>query len=253
MARAPPCPPSHPPSPPCPCLLLLLRVLRAKVKIPELIKKLEETQTELSTVSGWAALAARARARVRIRASPPSSPPSLLPLTPAPATHLVPPPSLPSPALPCLQLRVAQVTGGAASKVGKIKQTRKNIARVLTVINQKARRSYAKQVEELPNNQKPKSLRAKKTRAIRRALTKKEVRGKGGGQAARARAAALAQHLRPPYGVQSKQQALHASHTLHTPTHPPLPPLMLLQLGAQTIKQKKKIANYAGIKYAVKA
>ncbi len=84
-------------------------------------------------------------------------------------------PPRPSPT-PLLQLRVAQVTGGAASKVGKIKQTRKNIARVLTVINQKARAAYTKQVAKLPNNQRPKVLREKKTRAIRRALTKKEVR-----------------------------------------------------------------------------
>ena len=76
---------------------------------------------------------------------------------------------------------MAQVTGGAASKVGKIKQTRKNIARVLTVINQKARAAYTKQVAKLPNNQRPKVLREKKTRAIRRALTKKEVRWLGGG------------------------------------------------------------------------
>merc|ERR1719426_263005 len=33
-------------------------------------------------------------------------------------------------------LRVAKVTGGAASKVSKIKVVRKNIARVLTVINE---------------------------------------------------------------------------------------------------------------------
>lgn len=34
------------------------------------------------------------------------------------------------------QLRVAKVTGGAASKLAKIGTTRKNIARVLTVYNQ---------------------------------------------------------------------------------------------------------------------
>ena len=106
---------------------------------------------------------------------------------PSPANPLHPPqhartaaylcacPPRPSPT-PLLQLRVAQVTGGAASKVGKIKQTRKNIARVLTVINQKARAAYTKQVAKLPNNQRPKVLREKKTRTIRRALTKKEVR-----------------------------------------------------------------------------
>ena len=34
------------------------------------------------------------------------------------------------------QLRVAKVTGGAASKLAKIKVVRKNIARVLTVFNE---------------------------------------------------------------------------------------------------------------------
>ena len=34
------------------------------------------------------------------------------------------------------QLRVAQVSGGAPAKVGNIRVTRKNIARVLTVIRQ---------------------------------------------------------------------------------------------------------------------
>jgi len=36
-----------------------------------------------------------------------------------------------------MQLRVAKVTGGAASKLAKIKVVRKDIARVLTVYNQK--------------------------------------------------------------------------------------------------------------------
>ena len=71
---------------------------------------------------------------------------------------------------------MAQVTQGAASKLGKIKQTRKNIARVLTVINQKAMESYRKEVEGAAESRKPKALRAKKTRALRRALTKEQVR-----------------------------------------------------------------------------
>merc|ERR1712125_286670 len=50
------------------------------------------------------------------------------------------------------ELRVAKVTGGAASKLSKIKVVRKSIARVLTVVNQKK----------------------KETRAIRRRLTPKE-------------------------------------------------------------------------------
>ena len=36
----------------------------------------------------------------------------------------------------CVQLRVAKVTGGAQSKLAKIKVVRKSIARVLTVYNQ---------------------------------------------------------------------------------------------------------------------
>ncbi|KTF91757.1 hypothetical protein cypCar_00039104 [Cyprinus carpio] len=65
------------------------------------------------------------------------------------------------------QLRVAKVTGGAASKLSKIRVVRKSIARVLTVINQT-------QKENLRKFYKPLDLRPKKTRAIRRQLTKHE-------------------------------------------------------------------------------
>eukprot|EP00170_Pyropia_yezoensis_P005567 contig_22612_g5582 len=71
------------------------------------------------------------------------------------------------------QLRVAKVTGGAASKISKIKDVRKSIARVLTVISQtqrKALRGYYKNKKFLPLD-----LRPKKTRAIRRRLTKHEL------------------------------------------------------------------------------
>lgn len=73
-----------------------------------------------------------------------------------------------------LQLRVAQVTNGAASKLGKIGHVRKNVARILTVINQEAKSAMRKQASGLTRI--PKPLRAKKTRAIRRALTTKQVR-----------------------------------------------------------------------------
>jgi len=67
------------------------------------------------------------------------------------------------------QLRVAKATGGAASKLMKIKVVRKSIAKVLTVYNQKlkgeARAAYA------GKKYVPQDLRPKKTRAIRRALT----------------------------------------------------------------------------------
>merc|ERR1712083_37554 len=68
-------------------------------------------------------------------------------------------------------LRVAKVTGGAASKLSKIKVVRKSIARVLTVINQK-KKEHLRQFYK--DNLLPLDLRKKKTRAIRRALTKKE-------------------------------------------------------------------------------
>lgn len=74
------------------------------------------------------------------------------------------------------QLRVAKVTGGAASKLAKIKVVRKNIARVLTVYNQtqKARLRQATKGDKY----RPTDLRHKKTRALRRALTTNEQRKK---------------------------------------------------------------------------
>lgn len=71
------------------------------------------------------------------------------------------------------QLRVAKVTGGAASKLAKIKVVRKSIARVLTVYNQTQReraRSHFATSKYLPTD-----LRQKKTRAIRRRLTEDEA------------------------------------------------------------------------------
>jgi len=71
-----------------------------------------------------------------------------------------------------LVLRVQKIAGGAASKLTKINTVRKSIARVLTVTNQKARqnlREYYKKKKYLPLD-----LRPKKTRAIRRRLTKHE-------------------------------------------------------------------------------
>ncbi len=68
---------------------------------------------------------------------------------------------------------MAKVTGGAASKLGKIKLVRKSIARVLTVFNQQVKsavREKLKGAKRLPTD-----LRAKKTRAIRRRLTLNEA------------------------------------------------------------------------------
>ena len=71
------------------------------------------------------------------------------------------------------QLRVAKVTGGAQSKLAKIRVVRKSIARVLTVYNQtqktKLREVYA------DRDFQPKDLRVKKTRAIRRRLTEAQA------------------------------------------------------------------------------
>merc|ERR1712062_553150 len=67
------------------------------------------------------------------------------------------------------QLRVAKVTGGQASKLSKIRIVRKSIARVLTVMNQTQKENLRKFYKN--KKYKPKDLRMKKTRAIRRQLT----------------------------------------------------------------------------------
>jgi large subunit ribosomal protein L35e len=69
-------------------------------------------------------------------------------------------------------LHVAKVTDGAASKVAKIKSVRKSIARVLTVHNTQQKQGLRKAAAG--SKYMPKDLRAKKTRAMRRALTKSE-------------------------------------------------------------------------------
>ncbi|KAG7449213.1 60S ribosomal protein L35 [Guyanagaster necrorhizus] len=72
-----------------------------------------------------------------------------------------------------LTLRVQKIAGGSASKLTKINTVRKSIARVMTVMNQKGRqnlREYYKDKKYLPLD-----LRAKKTRAIRRRMTKHET------------------------------------------------------------------------------
>merc|ERR1712105_11794 len=70
------------------------------------------------------------------------------------------------------QLRVAKVTGGQASKLSKIRIVRKSIARVLTVMNQTQKENLRKFYQN--KKYKPKDLRPKKTRAIRRALNPHE-------------------------------------------------------------------------------
>ncbi|TRY63055.1 hypothetical protein TCAL_03921 [Tigriopus californicus] len=70
-------------------------------------------------------------------------------------------------------LRVAKVTGGAASKLSKIRVVRKSIARVYIVMHQKQKENLRK----LYKGKKyvPIDLRMKKTRAMRKALTKHEA------------------------------------------------------------------------------
>ena len=67
------------------------------------------------------------------------------------------------------QLRVAKVSGGAAAKLGKIKQVRKAIARVLTVHSEMRR--GADKAEFANKAYKPLDQRKKLTRALRRELT----------------------------------------------------------------------------------
>jgi len=74
------------------------------------------------------------------------------------------------------ELAVAKVTGGAASKIAKIKSVRKNIARILTVHNQQQKEGIHKAAKGTKYISK--DLRMKKTRAMRRALTMKEMEKK---------------------------------------------------------------------------
>ncbi|CAO2639239.1 60S ribosomal protein L35, partial [Lemmus lemmus] len=70
------------------------------------------------------------------------------------------------------QLRIAKVTGSAASKLSKIRVVSKSIARVLTVINQTQKENLRKFYKN--KKYKPLDPRPKKTRAMRCRLTKHE-------------------------------------------------------------------------------
>ncbi|KAL7070004.1 hypothetical protein ACQ4LE_010947 [Meloidogyne hapla] len=70
-------------------------------------------------------------------------------------------------------LQVAKVTNGAVSKLSSIRVVRKNIARILTIINQAQKLNLRKFYKG--KKYKPLDLRYKKTRAMRRALTKHEL------------------------------------------------------------------------------
>ncbi|RMZ55768.1 hypothetical protein APUTEX25_005809 [Auxenochlorella protothecoides] len=73
-------------------------------------------------------------------------------------------------------LRVAKVTGGAPNKLSKIKVVRKSVARVLTVINQNQRNALKEAFAKKKHM--PLDLRVRKTRAIRRRLTKHQAAAK---------------------------------------------------------------------------
>ncbi|KAL6200076.1 hypothetical protein ACLB2K_029858 [Fragaria x ananassa] len=72
-----------------------------------------------------------------------------------------------------ISVNYAKVTGGAPNKLSKIKVVRLSIAQVLTVISQKQKAA----LREVYKNKKllPLDLRPKKTRAIRRRLTKHQA------------------------------------------------------------------------------
>merc|ERR1711981_1500544 len=70
------------------------------------------------------------------------------------------------------QLRVAKVTGGAASKLSKIRVIRKSVAHVHIVMHQKQKENLRKFYKG--KKYKPLDLRPKKTRAIRKALSTHE-------------------------------------------------------------------------------
>ncbi|KAF2763732.1 50S ribosomal protein L35e [Teratosphaeria nubilosa] len=72
-----------------------------------------------------------------------------------------------------VQLRTQKIAGGAQSKLNKIHDVRKSIARVLTVINANQRhqlRLFYEKKKYLPLD-----LRPKQTRAIRRVLSKEDA------------------------------------------------------------------------------
>ncbi|KAJ2723681.1 60S ribosomal protein L35, L29 [Coemansia sp. Benny D115] len=72
-----------------------------------------------------------------------------------------------------MDLKVQQVSSGSDSKGLKIRDVRRNIARVLTVITQQARAEVRAQYAGKKHI--PLDLRVKKTRALRRAVSKGQL------------------------------------------------------------------------------
>ncbi|XP_067638329.1 large ribosomal subunit protein uL29 [Eurosta solidaginis] len=75
-----------------------------------------------------------------------------------------------------LNLRVAKVTGGAPSKLSKIRVVRKAIARVYIVMHQKQKENLRKVFKN--KKYKPLDLRMKRTRAVRKTLTPRDANRK---------------------------------------------------------------------------
>ena len=75
------------------------------------------------------------------------------------------------------QLRVAKVTGGAASKLSKIRVIRKSVARVHIVMHQKQKENLRKFYKG--KKYKPLDLRPKKTRAIRKVIPPISIKSRG--------------------------------------------------------------------------
>jgi large subunit ribosomal protein L35e len=130
-------------------------------------------------------------------------------------------------------LRVAKVTGGAPNKLSKIKVVRLSIAQVLTVISQtqkaSLRQAYSKK------KYMPLDLRPKKTRAIRRRLTKHQVS-----------IPVCFIHF-PTLLVRVCSQAIFVVNLFCEGN------VACLQLSIKTERQKKKEAYFPLRKFAVKA
>merc|ERR1712072_1213852 len=73
------------------------------------------------------------------------------------------------------QLRVAKVAGGTSSKLGRIGVVKKAIAKYLTLINEKNRKELKEKNKDKPENKKPYAIRAKRTRAIRKTMSKSQL------------------------------------------------------------------------------
>ncbi|RMZ92051.1 hypothetical protein DV736_g713, partial [Chaetothyriales sp. CBS 134916] len=71
------------------------------------------------------------------------------------------------------QLRVQKIAGGASSKLTRIHDLRKSIARVLTIIN--ANQRHQLRIFYSKKKYLPLDLRQKQTRAIRRRLSKEDA------------------------------------------------------------------------------